>query len=432
VLKKRIFLKEKLMKKEKQEVPVVHLDKYLEKWDLPQTQRNDGVWSLSQKQLLIDSLFNMYDIPKFYVRKTGDNESGLIIDGQQRISTILSFLNNEFRLSSDSTIPDRIHNKTHRELSIKDQRRIEDRVLDVVLVTCTEDQEEGLFLRLNNGSPLNTAEKRNAIKGPVRDLVIELSEHKFFHEKVNRNNSRYQLHDLAAQLLILYRNKGAADLKARSLNELYQNKYTPFSTVELNRAKTDITKLLTKLDRIFKDTGKQLKKSNTISFFLLLRDLSESHSQKQLKDELLLEFFTEFEESRIINTSVSSSDENFNEDLDEYTRCLNDSPDSITHVEQRHFILASFFYKKFNLPIVDGQRYFTLAQRYFMWLRDGKICTSEECKVKAEFLPFKESQADHKKEWCDGHPTSLENGQTLCIPCHRAKTSAFNSNRDKL
>ena len=36
---------------------------------IPDVQREDTAWTLGQKQLLIDSIYNNYDIPKFYLRK---------------------------------------------------------------------------------------------------------------------------------------------------------------------------------------------------------------------------------------------------------------------------------------------------------------------------------------------------------------------------
>ena len=50
----------------------------------PDFQR-PSVWSLSQKQLLIDTILRGYDIPKMYWRKVGTNPDAYeVVDGQQR------------------------------------------------------------------------------------------------------------------------------------------------------------------------------------------------------------------------------------------------------------------------------------------------------------------------------------------------------------
>ncbi|MGE6435047.1 DUF262 domain-containing protein [Shewanella baltica] len=65
----------------------------------PEFQRG-SVWSDAAKVMLIDSILNEIPMPKILVSKKIVNGSThrIIIDGQQRTKTILSFLNNEFKL----------------------------------------------------------------------------------------------------------------------------------------------------------------------------------------------------------------------------------------------------------------------------------------------------------------------------------------------
>lgn len=57
----------------------------------PDFQR-PAVWSLGQKQLLVDTILRGYDIPKLYWRKVSKiPEKYEVVDGQQRLRTILSF-----------------------------------------------------------------------------------------------------------------------------------------------------------------------------------------------------------------------------------------------------------------------------------------------------------------------------------------------------
>ena len=99
------------MNKEPINILVHMLPSYLEKQiKIPAVQREANVWTEEQKQLLIDSLYNSFDVPKIYCRKAED-KGGVwwLIDGQQRVTTIDQFLRGEFALGSGSTLPERLH-----------------------------------------------------------------------------------------------------------------------------------------------------------------------------------------------------------------------------------------------------------------------------------------------------------------------------------
>ena len=86
----------------------------------PEYQR-DYVWELSDKVSLIHSIFNQIDIGKFtfYVRsyeeevKVGDHCRNEIIDGKQRLSTLVEFYEDRFpymgKLFSELSFKDRCH-----------------------------------------------------------------------------------------------------------------------------------------------------------------------------------------------------------------------------------------------------------------------------------------------------------------------------------
>jgi hypothetical protein len=61
-------------------------------------QREADIWSGDDKKYLIDSLLKGFDIPKIYLREMPDNFLE-IVDGQQRIDTILKFRDDKITLS---------------------------------------------------------------------------------------------------------------------------------------------------------------------------------------------------------------------------------------------------------------------------------------------------------------------------------------------
>ena len=182
-------------------------------------QREGAAWSTEQQQLFIDSLLNGYDVPKIYLhdlRGLQPTKVYAIVDGKQRLTTIWRFLRDELPLATDyktieANIPDEARSavppepgQRFSELDQAWQNVLRATYLSVVLIqdASVEDIED-LFARLNNGEPLNAAEKRNAIGGSMASLARELARHPFFTDRLPYGNERYQHFDLATKVLML-------------------------------------------------------------------------------------------------------------------------------------------------------------------------------------------------------------------------------------
>jgi hypothetical protein len=187
--------------------------------DRPPYQRESAVWSLEKQQLFIDSLLNGYDVPKISrhdLRGEEPTKVYAIVDGKQRLTAIWSFLADEFPLAADfkvepGNVPDLPGGVVapagalrFSQLDRLWQRVLRDTYLSVVLIrNAREDDIEELFARLNNGEPLNAAEKRNAMGGDMARLIREVTQRPFFAECLRFSNDRQQHYDLAARLLAL-------------------------------------------------------------------------------------------------------------------------------------------------------------------------------------------------------------------------------------
>lgn len=78
----------------------------LKKYKLdPPYQRDMNVWSEEQKSFLIDTIFKNFPIPPIFLEQKIDSETGVtnydVIDGKQRLSTIIGFINNEIPLPKE-------------------------------------------------------------------------------------------------------------------------------------------------------------------------------------------------------------------------------------------------------------------------------------------------------------------------------------------
>jgi hypothetical protein len=186
----------------------------------PPYQRESAVWSLDKQQLFIDSLLNGYDVPKIYLhdlRGIDPMKVYAIVDGKQRLTTIWRFLADEFALADDFKIeprnlPDDLPEgavaptagQRFSEFDPAWRDTLLNTFLSVVLIRhATEEDIEDLFSRLNNGEPLNAAEKRNAMGGDIARLIRELARDPFFADRLHFSNARHHHYELVTRLLLV-------------------------------------------------------------------------------------------------------------------------------------------------------------------------------------------------------------------------------------
>ena len=186
------------------------------------------VWSRAQQALLIDSILRNFDIPKIFLRKRSDGSKYLfdVIDGKQRLTAIWRFASDDFRLlrnSEEFSALGNLGGKCWSELPMeaKDQLQFSN-VTITKIEEATEEEIHELFLRLQRGEPLNAAEKRNAMAGPVRDFVANiLARHSVWNATAIRSD-RFGLAEHAAIVLALVMRNGPASLKGADLQKLYE------------------------------------------------------------------------------------------------------------------------------------------------------------------------------------------------------------------
>ena len=394
---------------------------------IPDIQREDTAWSLEQKQMLIDSLYNDYDIPKIYLRiDEKDPNIWWLIDGQQRLTAINEFINNKFALGDESSLPKEIHNKLYKDLLPTQKNNIATRTIDAIKLTCTEDEEEDMFLRLNKGTPLSAAEKRNAIRGEMRDANKELAKHKFFKIKINFNPKRFAVDAVCAQLTLLTIERGSTDTKGRQLRTMYEKNRKYSDKTKNNRT---IKGILNLMNNIFPQKETYMKKYSISSFYFFLKELIENFVIKKISKTEFYKFFTEFETERQNNNRISEDSTYCDTDLSKYqTACIN-SPDSESAIRDRHEVLLKKFFLKYQgIEPKDSQRGFTQSQKEAIYYLNDRMCAGVKgfkCPSKGEKLGFFELEYDHIKEHSAGGKSKVSNGQPLCTNCHQYKSIQY-------
>lgn len=150
---------------------------------------------------LIESVLMDVPIPVIYLAEEKDS-SYSVIDGQQRLTSFLSFLNghfpdgNEFKLTGLKVYKE-LNKKTFKELSKEQQTKIRTTTLHTIIIKkeSNEDIKFEIFERLNTGSiKLNEDEIRNTVyRGNYINLLAELENDKTFHELIQNDNAKKRM-----------------------------------------------------------------------------------------------------------------------------------------------------------------------------------------------------------------------------------------------
>lgn len=130
----------------------------------PKFQRR-GVWKTAARSFFIDTLLRSMPIPPIYIRQTQsprrDKVIREVVDGQQRVSSVLDFMSDAFKLSK--TLKADWAGKSFSQLTQAEQDRITTYSFSAEVFHGISDLEVlEIFSRLNTYSvPLNAQELRN-------------------------------------------------------------------------------------------------------------------------------------------------------------------------------------------------------------------------------------------------------------------------------
>ena len=144
----------------------------------PDFQRNRGIWSLSKKSRLIESILLRIPLPVFYLA-AGAGDVWSVVDGVQRLSTILDFMDGEFKLRGLEYL-NNLNGLLHVDLAVPMRRRIRETqlVFNLIEQGTPEEVMFNIFYRVNTGGlPLSRQEIRHAMTpGPAREYLRKLAE----------------------------------------------------------------------------------------------------------------------------------------------------------------------------------------------------------------------------------------------------------------
>jgi Protein of unknown function DUF262 len=171
---------------------------------VPDFQRG-YVWDNGKASRLIESLLIGIPIPVLYFYETPAAKYE-IIDGHQRVRSIVRFTNNEFQLTSMRVLDD-LNGKRSHQLPEREQRLLRTRVIRAIIVSyeSSAQMKFEIFGRLNTGAmQINAQEIRNALfAGSLNQLLAELELQPQFRQAIGTRNPRPRMVDRELALRFL-------------------------------------------------------------------------------------------------------------------------------------------------------------------------------------------------------------------------------------
>lgn len=279
----------------------------------PDYQRND-VWGANddkehKRSRLIESLLLNIPIPVIYFAEQAETLKYEVIDGQQRLNTFYSFLNNEFSLNG-LVIRDDANGKKYSELEQRDRDEIRKRSIRAIVILNESDEEVKyeVFERLNLGSIQLTPQeiRNNTLRGTFNDLLKELAQRPLFKKMLNLRLKSDEK-NMAQEELILrffaYHDSGYKRAKNLSffLTEFLKNNRNP-SEQTLNNFKKLFDETIILVDKYLGE--------HAFSSFGLKTGQWSSKSNRSLYDAEMLAF------SDFVDKKITISPEQFKIELE--------------------------------------------------------------------------------------------------------------------
>lgn len=240
--------------------------------------RND-VWNIQQKSNFINSIFEDMIIPPMCFNYTYENKKKkfYIIDGIQRMTTIVDYVNNKFKPIGRG-INKNICNRLYEDLPLSYKMKFVNNKLSVINQQGTIKENLNTFVLYNNGTNKEAIELFNAKLGKNYNILLNISQNKLF--SISNINDKNNIHNMELALYFLMLESNSSIGLNKNQKEAFIEKLQYNKTIK----KEIIRNIQFKLNYLFrtfyrkeyldihKDTDKYLKKSHLLILYRIVDD----------------------------------------------------------------------------------------------------------------------------------------------------------------
>jgi hypothetical protein len=410
----------------KQTVPDIQFEKFVLA-EIPQLFRsgkikiNDAyqrgdIWKHNQKVELINSIINRYSIGVLvlFINDEGQFE---ILDGQQRLLAIRQYVEDNIDLSGTEITK-------YNELDFAEKTLLDAYCVFYLKLKShdPESKEEDIFqtfLRLQEGTPLNKAEKINAYRGKFKDTFREIREsHRFFGYL--GKEKRFRWRQLAAEMLLIelegdFDRKVFPNIDLTSLISAAKNYEKIISSSKVRFFKGNLDFLHNNLNFILT----AFTPRESIAFYLLVSYLRKKKADNSNLHNEIAEFTKEFLKNLnsfsiyddVPPSGMSKSMFNTYKSYKQESKILT-TGDSL---QKRLDILLNEFNRIHPIIMKDPKRLHDAEQKRILYFRQEGLCA--EC---GKEMHFDSTSAHHGIAHSAGGQTDdLETASLLHEKCHQ-------------
>ena len=227
--------------------PLINLNEIFEEnYNLKPEYQRKFVWDTVRKSRLIESFIINIPIPPIFLYEI-EYSKYEVMDGQQRVNTILDYYNDKFSLSG-LEIWKELNGKKYSELPEDIKAGIDRRYLSAIIllkesskdIFSEQKMKQFVFERLNTGGlRLENQEIRNALyPSKFNDLIIKLSENKIFKKLFDIGEERMKNYEM---VLRFFTYKSACYLgiskSTKELLDTYTRIAQKFNSKQVNELK---------------------------------------------------------------------------------------------------------------------------------------------------------------------------------------------------
>lgn len=403
---------------DKSDFPLSTLREMVDEGDIipnPDYQR-DYVYNDKQASKLVESILIGIPIPTIYLCEEEDN-SFSVIDGQQRITSLVRFLKNEFALSGLQEFSE-LNGKCYRDLPKEFQKKLKSSSLSTIkLLKQSSNLKYEIFARLNQGAvKLNPQELRNCIyRGTFNNMLNDIAASNsylknLFHDDNNRKT--YQERILRFFALRNYQAYQSSMLK--TMNS-YMEKHRYDGEDEIKSAKDKFNNTI--------DIIKQVLGNNAFMAFDRNKNTILEKFSGSVYDSIIIPFSYFDKHSLITNADkireailkIKMEDEAYREDTYAATG-------SKVRVVRRIQTIYNLIFSIIGSDTVDNRRLFTEEEKKNLYEASDKKCAICGNLI----LSIDDCEIDHIIPFAKGGKTELKNAQISHRICNREKSDAIN------